>query len=96
MSLPPVTSDELKLERETAAELGITIDDLRARRIAELEANRGARWVPAAPRPAERHTAATIELGNRKIAEIRAQLAQRQKDRDHAPHRNPRAAHRRH
>lgn len=76
--------DELRLEREAADELGVTVDEYRARRDLELRdaANRGerpTRWIPAPPPPADqhRHDPETIELGRRHIAAIRAQLNER-------------------
>lgn len=80
--------DELRLEREAAAELGVTVDELRARRALEarerdLELAGRPRWVPApAPTPdRHRHDPETIERGRQHIAAIRAQLAERKANR---------------
>ena len=68
---PPITADELRLEREAAAEAGVTVDEWRAARAAE-HAETVRPHVPIIP--LDPHY---IELGRAQLAKIRAELAAR-------------------
>jgi len=64
---PPITADELRAEREAAAEAGITVDDWRAARAAEAaDRNHHEPRIPLDPH--------YIEIGRRNLAKIRAEL----------------------
>jgi len=73
---PPVTADELRDERQAAAELGYTVDEYRAHRAEE--ARKARELDPPPPAPARPVTKPLdpryIELGRRELARIRQQL----------------------
>ena len=73
----PISSEEARELRENAAELGISVDELRRRMSAELEALRPEPEPWIAKRWAPKLTEAEIELGRRELARIRAELEAR-------------------
>lgn len=79
----PTTADELADERVAAAEAGVDLDDWRAQRDADLAA-RAAEY-RAELRRKHPLDPATIELGRRNVAELRAFLAERARARKAQP-----------
>lgn len=83
MTDTPRSSDDRRELEEAAADLGVTVDELERRRLADARARaadidleRPLKAAPASP-DRFRHDPDTIERGRRHIAAIRDQLAQR-------------------
>ena len=70
----PTTADELRDERLAAHELGLTVNEYRAQRIAEASTPAPSRPAPASPAPVKPLDPHYIELGRRELARIRTIL----------------------